>query len=51
MDGVFYPYGRIYTGRSGDQALVAELAEMLDDQLVQAQFEVEMEFLCVGHGP
>ncbi len=50
VDGVEYPVGRFYYGNAGRSADVNdEVVQMLDDMKVQAPFEVDTSFLCVGH--
>jgi len=49
VDGVVYPYGRIYYGQGYDGHLTAKLATMLADQRVQSPFVVDTSFMCVGH--
>ncbi len=49
VDGVHYPFGRIYWGGVNGRGLTDELAELLVAQKVQAPFEVDNTFLCVGH--
>ncbi len=50
VDGVEYPFGRIYYGtwnRNG--GLVSEMADKLEEQKVQDPFKLDVTFLCVGH--
>ncbi|MCK6504663.1 hypothetical protein L6R53_14875 [Myxococcota bacterium] len=49
VDGVSYPYGRIYWGASRSSRPHAALREMLEAQEVQAPFELDVSWLCVGH--
>ncbi len=49
VDGVEYPFGRIYYGASGRLAPTTVLTDMLEDQKVQDPFSLDIEFLCVGH--
>ena len=50
VDGVHYPFGRVYWGDAGGQAQVAEeLQEMFRGMTVQAPFELDTSWLCVGH--
>jgi hypothetical protein len=49
VDGVDYPYGRIYYGKKGSSGPVAALTDHLDSQRVQAPFYVDTTWLCVGH--
>lgn len=50
VDGVEYPFGRIYWGTNGGGMSPADgLTDFLYSQQVQAPFEVDATFLCVGH--
>ncbi|MCP4807494.1 MAG: hypothetical protein GY913_19895 [Proteobacteria bacterium] len=50
VDGVEYPFGRIYWGSNGGRmAPTAGLTNFLESQKVQAPFEVDSTWLCVGH--
>lgn len=49
VDGVHYPYGRVYWGRNGTLAPHEDLRAMLEAQRVQAPFELDVSWLCVGH--
>ena len=50
VDGVHYPFGRIYWGTNGGRmSPAAGLEDFLDSQLVQEPFRVDATFLCVGH--
>ncbi len=50
VDGVEYPVGRFYYGNAGRSADVNDdVVDMLNDMRVQAPFEVDTSFLCVGH--
>ena len=49
VDGVDYPFGRIYYGESGRLAVTDDMQEMLAQQRVQAPFEIDIGWLCVGH--
>jgi hypothetical protein len=49
VDGVEYPFGRIYWGDFRGRGVTDELAEMLVEQRVQAPFQIDNSFLCVGH--
>lgn len=49
VSGVEYPLGRIYYGRNGGNGPVGALRSFLDDQAVQAPFEIQTDWLCVGH--
>jgi hypothetical protein len=49
VDGVEYPFGRIYYGREGNWGLDMVLANALADKSVQAPFEIDTNWLCVAH--
>lgn len=49
VNGVEYPFGRIYYGRQGNWGLNSQLRSFLASQSVQAPFEVDTTWLCVGH--
>jgi protein-arginine deiminase len=50
VDGVHYPFGRVYYGNAGGALQVTqELRDFLASQAVQAPFELDVSFLCVGH--
>lgn len=50
VDGVSYPVGRFYYGSAGGRLDVNDdVQDMLDDMGIQAPFEVDTSFLCVGH--
>jgi hypothetical protein len=53
VDGVEYPFGRIYFGNwfwgSSPETIVEELNTFLYQQNVQAPFELDVTWLCVGH--
>lgn len=53
VNGVVYPMGRTYWGGSPDDDRGLEpneeMVSMLEDQRVQAPFEVDTSWLCVGH--
>lgn len=49
VDGVEYPFGRIYYGREDDVGLNTILGDFLAEQTVQAPFELDTLWLCVGH--
>jgi len=51
VDGVEYPFGRIYYGEGYDQGrrVVEELRDYLDEQTIQKPFDVDTGWLCVGH--
>ena len=44
-----YPFGRIYYGKEDGYGMDNVLADFLADQRVQAPFEVDTLWLCVGH--
>jgi protein-arginine deiminase len=49
VEGVSYPYGKIYYGRVGTTGLTATLGTFLTSQKVQAPFQLPTNWLCVGH--
>lgn len=49
VDGVEYPFGRIYWGEWQGEGPVDELTELLEAQKVQDPFQVDVSWLCVGH--
>lgn len=49
VDGVSYPFGKIYYGRVGNAGLNTTLASFLASQRVQAPFQIPTNWLCVGH--
>lgn len=49
VDGVEYPFGRIYYGLYRNGGPVQELRTMLDEQQVQSPFQLDVTYLCVGH--
>jgi len=49
IDGVSYPFGRIYYGKKGNAAPVQALTDVLAAQQVQKPFYVDSSWLCVGH--
>jgi len=49
VNGVAYPFGKIYYGRVGNTGLNTTLASFLASQQVQAPFEIPTSWLCVGH--
>jgi protein-arginine deiminase len=44
-----YPMGRIYYGAQGRYAPADEVEELFESQAVQAPFELDSSWLCVGH--
>jgi hypothetical protein len=49
VNGTDYPLGRIYYGNWSNERVVQALRNFLDDQEVQAPFELDVTWLCVGH--
>lgn len=49
VNGVSYPFGKIYYGRVGNAGLNTALSSFLASQRVQAPFELPTNWLCVGH--
>ncbi len=49
VDGVEYPFGRVYYGRQGTLGMHSQLATKLQEQGVQAPIEMDTMWLCVGH--
>jgi len=49
VDGVDYPFGRVYYGREGNEGLHIDMADFLASQDIQAPFELDTTWLCVGH--
>jgi protein-arginine deiminase len=49
VDGVDYPFGRVYWGEYNGRGVVPDLADMLREQKVQAPFTLDVDWLCVGH--
>ncbi|SMF48875.1 protein-arginine deiminase family protein [Pseudobacteriovorax antillogorgiicola] len=51
VDGVNYPFGRIYYGANDNpsESLSELLAEALSAQVVQKPFAIDTSWLCVGH--
>ncbi|MFT4976681.1 MAG: hypothetical protein ACI8S6_002586 [Myxococcota bacterium] len=50
VDGVEYPFGRIYWGEAfGSGPRDADLLASLNAQKAQAPFQLDVSFLCVGH--
>jgi hypothetical protein len=47
VDG--YPFGRIYYGREGTDGMDLVLGDFLAEQTLQAPFQVDSAWLCVGH--
>jgi protein-arginine deiminase len=49
VDGVEYPFGRIYFGKTPQWGINDVLAEFLHSQTVQAPVEIDTTWLCIGH--
>ncbi|MEN0060612.1 MAG: protein-arginine deiminase family protein [Myxococcota bacterium] len=49
VDGVEYPFGRIYWGEFRGVGIVDQLADLLEDQRIQDPFTLDVSFLAVGH--
>ena len=49
VDGVFYPFGRIYYGAANGEGINYKMAEFLVSQEIQRPFELDTTWLCVGH--
>lgn len=49
VDGVNYPFGRIYYGRRNGEGINAAFADYLVSQEIQRPFELDTTWLCVGH--
>ncbi len=50
VDGVYYPFGRLYWGEwNGSAARDETLLSFLEEQKVQAPFQLDVSWLCVGH--
>jgi hypothetical protein len=49
VNGVRYPFGRIYYGFNGTVGLNSELRAFLAAQQLQAPIELSTSWLCVGH--
>lgn len=49
VEGVEYPFGRIYYGTWYGDGPVSDLTQMLEDQKVQDPFVLDVTYLCVGH--
>lgn len=51
LDGVEYPFGRVYWGDGGSGSLrpTTGLTNLLEAQRVQAPFTLDISWLCVGH--
>lgn len=49
VDGVDYPFGRIYFGTGSTRYPARELTDFLEEQSIQAPFYPDTNWLCVGH--
>lgn len=49
VDGVYYPFGRIYYGADGAAAPNQEIRDFFDAQQIQRPFTVPTSWLYVGH--
>ncbi|MBT3224100.1 MAG: hypothetical protein HN348_33950 [Proteobacteria bacterium] len=49
VDGVEYPFGRIYYGVAKNSPPSGKLTSFLDSQRLQAPVELPVDWLCVGH--
>lgn len=49
VDGVSYPFGRIYYGELFGQGPTDKLINVLEEQKVQDPFSLDISWLCVGH--
>ena len=49
VDGVEYPFGRIYYGKWASAGIHQQMADFLVSQKVQRPFEIDTSWLCVGH--
>ncbi len=49
VDGVDYPFGRVYYGTGASQGPHEALRAFLADQAVQAPIELDSSWLCVSH--
>ena len=49
VDGVDYPFGRVYWGKWNGEGPVSKLADALEAQKVQDPFHLDVTWLCVGH--
>lgn len=49
VDGVHYPFGRIYYGLSEGEGPKQEVRDLFDAQGMQDPFTLDVTFLCVGH--
>lgn len=49
VDGIFYPFGRIYYGANGDAAPHQDMRDFFDAQQIQRPFTAPTDWLYVGH--
>jgi protein-arginine deiminase len=49
VDGVEYPFGRVYWGENGSDGPTAALQSFLEAQEIQAPFNINTSWLAVGH--
>ena len=49
VNGVSYPFGKIYYGRINNTGMTTTLGSFLTSQKVQAPFTIPTNWLCVGH--
>jgi protein-arginine deiminase len=50
VDGIDYPFGRVYWGLLNDTwGIAPDLADLFISQGIQDPFQVDIDFVCVGH--
>ena len=49
VNGIDYPFGRVYWGKWNGAGLTNKLADALEAQKVQDPFNLDVTWLCVGH--
>ena len=49
VDGIEYPFGRIYYGLWRSDSIHSELRTFLEEQAVQSPVQLDVTWLCVGH--
>jgi len=49
VDGVYYPFGRVYWGAYGSLVPHKKMTRFLNQQKLQSPIEVDISWLCVGH--
>jgi protein-arginine deiminase len=49
VNGVYYPFGRVYFGGDARDQMHQDLRDFLQQQAIQAPFQVDSTWLCVGH--